>query len=65
MSEEETKSAKIPMFSGRQKDWDDVWETKFMTALGGKGYSYLTIPGANLIPVDTEDLSDGTDDDAV
>ena len=41
MSEEETKSAKIPMF---------------MTALGGKGYSYLTIPGADPIPVDTEDF---------
>ena len=61
MSEEETKSAKIPMFSGHQKDWD-VWETKFKTALGGKGYSYLTIPGADPIPVDTEDLSDRTDD---
>ena len=34
-----------------------------MTALGGKGYSYLTIPGADPIPVDTEDLSDRTDDD--
>ena len=29
-----------------------------------KGYSYLTIPGADPIPIDTEDLSDRTDDDA-
>ena len=57
LNDEEFRTVKIPMFSGHQKDWD-VWATKFMTALGGKGYSYLAIPGGDPIPTDTELLAD-------
>ena len=56
-NDEEFRTVKIPMFSGRQKDWD-VWSTKFMTALGGKGYSYLAIPGGDPIPTDTDVRAD-------
>jgi len=55
-NDEEFRTVKIPMLSGRQKDWD-VW----VTALGGKGYSYLAIPGGDPIPTDTEALADDAD----